>query len=182
MKEIVKEMLVKMNEDPEREGLKKTPARVDKALRFLTKGYGENVREITKGALFKEECDEMVALKSIDLFSLCEHHMLPFYGKCHVAYVPGGTIIGLSKIPRVVEVFSRRLQIQERLTKEIAESLMDVLKPKGVAVVIEALHLCMCMRGIEKQNANTITSSMFGIFKSDSRTRMEFLSLINGNK
>jgi len=174
----VKELLIKIGEDPDREGLLKTPERVERALTFLTSGYEKNVQEITKGALFEEECDEMVLLKGIDLFSLCEHHLLPFYGKCHVAYIPNGKIIGLSKIPRVIEVFSRRLQIQERLTKEIAESLMDALQPKGVGVIIDALHLCMCMRGVEKQNASTVTSSMLGLFKSDPRTRMEFLSLI----
>lgn len=178
MQEIVKQLLLKLGENPEREGLQKTPERVEKALKFLTKGYDEDVRKITNNALFEDNCDEMVVLKNIDLFSLCEHHLLPFYGKCHVAYIPKGKVIGLSKIPRIVEMFSRRLQIQERLTTEIAESLMDVLKPKGVAVVIDALHLCMCMRGVEKQNAVTITSSMLGLFKSDQRTRMEFLSFI----
>ena len=147
---------------------------------FLTEGYGKDIKKIVEKAVFEEKCDEMVILKDIDIFSMCEHHLLPFYGKCHVAYIPDGRIIGLSKIPRIIEVFSRRLQVQERLTNQIAECLTDALKPKGVAVVIEALHLCMCMRGVEKQNAITITSSMLGVFKRDSRTRMEFMSFIKG--
>ncbi len=180
MKDIIKQLLIRLGEDPEREGLKRTPERVEKSLRFLTEGYGKDVQKIIERAVFEEKCDEMVILKDIDIFSMCEHHLLPFYGKCHVAYIPDGKILGLSKIPRIIEVFSRRLQVQERLTNQIAECLTDALKPKGVAVVIEALHLCMCMRGVEKQNALTITSSMLGVFKSDSRTRMEFMSFIKG--
>ena len=180
MKDIIKQLLINLGEDPERDGLKRTPERVEKSLRFLTEGYGKDVQKIIERAVFEEKCDEMVILKDIDIFSMCEHHLLPFYGKCHVAYIPDGRIIGLSKIPRIIEVFSRRLQVQERLTNQIAECLTDALKPKGVAVVIEALHLCMCMRGVEKQNAITITSSMLGIFKRDSRTRMEFMSFIKG--
>jgi len=180
MKDIIKELLIKLGENPEREGLKRTPERVEKSLRFLTEGYGKDIKKIVEKAVFEEKCDEMVILKDIDIFSMCEHHMLPFYGKCHVAYIPDGKILGLSKIPRIIEVFSRRLQVQERLTNQIAECLTDALKPKGVAVVIEALHLCMCIRGVEKQNALTITSSMLGVFKSDSRTRMEFMSFIKG--
>ena len=180
MKDIIKELLIKLGENPEREGLKRTPERVEKSLRFLTEGYGKDVKKIIERAVFEEKCDEMVILKDIDIFSMCEHHLLPFYGKCHVAYIPDGKILGLSKIPRIIEVFSRRLQVQERLTNQIAECLTDALKPKGVAVVIEALHLCMCIRGVEKQNALTITSSMLGVFKSDSRTRMEFMSFIKG--
>jgi len=180
MKDIIKQLLINLGEDPEREGLKRTPERVEKSLRFLTEGYGKDVQKIIERAVFEEKCDEMVILKDIDIFSMCEHHLLPFYGKCHVAYIPDGKILGLSKIPRIIEVFSRRLQVQERLTNQIAECLTDALKPKGVAVVIEALHLCMCMRGVEKQNALTITSSMLGVFKSDSRTRMEFMSFIKG--
>ena len=180
MKDIIKQLLINLGEDPEREGLKRTPERVEKSLRFLTEGYGKDVKKIVEKAVFEEKCDEMVILKDIDIFSMCEHHLLPFYGKCHVAYIPDGKILGLSKIPRIIEVFSRRLQVQERLTNQIAECLTDALKPKGVAVVIEALHLCMCMRGVEKQNALTITSSMLGVFKSDSRTRMEFMSFIKG--
>jgi GTP cyclohydrolase I len=180
MKDIIKQLLISLGEDPEREGLKRTPERVEKALRFLTEGYQKDVKKIVERAVFEEKCDEMVILKDVDIFSLCEHHLLPFYGKCHVAYIPDGKILGLSKIPRIIEIFSRRLQVQERLTNQIAECLRDALKPKGVAVVIEALHLCMCMRGVEKQNALTITSSMLGVFKSDSRTRMEFMSFIKG--
>ena len=180
MKDIIRQLLISLGEDPEREGLKRTPERVEKSLRFLTEGYGKDVKKIIERAVFEEKCDEMVILKDIDIFSMCEHHLLPFYGKCHIAYIPDGKIVGLSKMPRIVEVFSRRLQVQERLTNQIAECLTDALKPKGVAVVIEALHLCMCMRGVEKQNALTITSSMLGVFKSDSRTRMEFMSFIKG--
>lgn len=180
MKDIIKQLLINLGEDPEREGLKRTPERVEKSLRFLTEGYGKDIKKIVEKAVFEEKCDEMVILKDIDIFSMCEHHMLPFYGKCYVAYIPDGKILGLSKIPRIIEVFSRRLQVQERLTNQIAECLTDALKPKGVAVVIEALHLCMCMRGVEKQNALTITSSMLGVFKRDSRTRMEFMSFIKG--
>ena len=180
MKDIIKQLLINLGEDPERDGLKRTPERVEKSLGFLTEGYGKDVKKIVEKAVFEEKCDEMVILKDIDIFSMCEHHLLPFYGKCHVAYIPDGRIIGLSKIPRIIEVFSRRLQVQERLTNQIAECLTDALKPKGVAVVIEALHLCMCMRGVEKQNAITITSSMLGVFKRDSRTRMEFMGFIKG--
>lgn len=180
MKDIIRQLLINLGEDPEREGLKRTPERVEKSLRFLTEGYGKDIKKIVERAVFEEKCDEMVILKDVDIFSMCEHHLLPFYGKCHVAYIPDGKILGLSKIPRIIEVFSRRLQVQERLTNQIAECLKDALKPKGVAVVIEALHLCMCMRGVEKQNALTITSSMLGVFKSDSRTRMEFMSFIKG--
>ena len=178
MKKAVRNLLIEIGEDPEREGLLKTPLRVDQSLRFLTSGYKMDVEDIINGAVYEEQCDDMVIIKDIDLFSMCEHHMLPFYGKAHVAYLPAGKILGLSKIPRVVEVFSRRLQVQERLTHQIACALEEHLKPKGVAVVIEALHLCMAMRGVEKQNAVTITSSMLGGFKEDSRTRQEFLSLI----
>ncbi|MBI4379163.1 MAG: GTP cyclohydrolase I FolE [Nitrospinae bacterium] len=180
MKDIIKQLLINIGEDPERAGLRKTPERVERAFRFLTEGYKKDIGKIVESATFEERCDEMVVLKDIDIFSLCEHHLLPFYGKCHIAYIPDGKILGLSKIPRIVEVFSRRLQIQERLTNQIAEHMRDALKPKGVAVVIEALHLCMCMRGVEKQNALTITSSMLGVFKSDSRTRMEFMGFIKG--
>ena len=178
MKESVKNLLIEIGEDPEREGLLKTPLRVDQSLRFLTSGYNMNVKDVFNGALYEEQCEDMVIIKDIDLFSMCEHHMLPFYGKAHVAYLPAGKILGLSKIPRVVEVFARRLQVQERLTHQIACALEEHLQPKGVAVVIEALHLCMAMRGVEKQNAVTITSSMLGGFKQDPRTRQEFLSLI----
>ena len=176
--EVVKEMLTLLGEDPTREGLARTPERVAKSLRYLTQGYQQDVKEILKHAVFKEPYDEMVIVKDIEIFSLCEHHLLPFYGKAHIAYIPNGRIIGLSKIPRLVEVFSKRLQVQERLTTQIAECLMDALKPKGVAVVIEALHLCMSMRGVKKADAYTITSSMLGAFRKDARSRSEFLSLI----
>ncbi len=174
-------MLIELGEDPSREGLKKTPERVAKSLKFLTGGYEVNIDELINDALFTVPTDEMVIVKDIDLFSLCEHHLLPFYGKCQVAYLPDEKIVGLSKIPRIVDVFSRRLQVQERLTLQIAECINKILKPKGVAVVIEALHLCMCMRGVEKQNSYTITSSMLGTFKTNPSTRSEFLSLIRSN-
>lgn len=180
MKEIIKQLLISLGEDIEREGLRRTPERVEKALRFLTEGYKKDVNKVIEGAIFDEKYDEMIILKDMDIFSLCEHHLLPFYGKCHIAYIPDGRIIGLSKIPRIAEVFSRRLQVQERLTNQIAGCIRDTLKPKGVAVVIEALHLCMCMRGVEKQNAVTLTSSMLGVFKRDPRTRMEFMNFIKG--
>ncbi len=175
---LVKEILVLLGENPKREGLGRTPARVAKSLRYLTQGYQMDAREILNNAIFKEPYDEMVIVKDIEIFSLCEHHLLPFYGKAHIAYIPNGKIIGLSKIPRLVEVFSKRLQVQERLTTQIAECLMNALNPKGVAVVIEALHLCMSMRGVRKADAYTITSSMLGAFRKDARSRSEFLSLI----
>ena len=175
---VVKEMLGLLGENPDREGLQRTPVRVAKSLRYLTEGYQMDPQAILKNAIFKEPYDEMVIVKDIDVFSLCEHHLLPFYGKAHIAYIPNGKIVGLSKIPRVVEVFSRRLQVQERLTTQIAECLMEALKPEGVAVVIEALHLCMAMRGVKKADAYTITSSMLGAFREDARSRSEFLSLI----
>jgi len=175
---VVKEMLTLLGENPKREGLVRTPVRVAKSLRYLTEGYQMDPKEILKNAIFREPYDEMVIVKDIELFSLCEHHMLPFYGKAHIAYIPNGKIVGLSKIPRIVEVFSRRLQVQERLTTQIAECLMKALRPQGVAVVIEALHLCMSMRGVKKADAYTITSSMLGAFRKDARSRSEFLSLI----
>ncbi|MBI4666414.1 MAG: GTP cyclohydrolase I FolE [Nitrospinae bacterium] len=178
MKAAVYELLTEIGEDPKREGLKKTPERVEQSLRQLTAGYKMDPMKVMEGAIFHEACDEMVIVRDIDIFSLCEHHMLPFYGKAHVAYVPSGKIVGLSKIPRVVEVFARRLQVQERLTNQVANAIMDALHPKGVGVVVEALHLCMAMRGVEKQNSVTVTSSMLGNFKTDPRTRQEFLSLI----
>ena len=178
MKELVEKILLELGEDPSREGLRNTPERVDKSLRFLTSGYWTNIDELVNGAIYKEDYDEMVIVKDIDLFSLCEHHMLPFIGKCHVAYIPKGKIIGLSKIPRLVDAFSRRLQVQERLTTQIAECIQRILAPQGVAVVIEALHLCMSMRGVEKQSSFTTTSSMLGCFKEDVRTRSEFLDLL----
>ncbi len=182
MEELVRRLLVQLGEQPDREGLEKTPKRVVASLKYLTSGYQKDVEQILNGAIFEEKYDEMVVLKDIELFSLCEHHLLPFYGKCHVAYVPDGKIVGLSKIPRLVEVFSRRLQVQERLTSQIAECLMEALNPRGVGVIIEALHLCMAMRGVEKNNAVCLTSSMLGVFRSDQRSRQEFLSLINQGK
>jgi len=179
LRNLVEQILVSLGEDPSREGLLRTPERVDQSLRFLTKGYLENVDEVLNGALFAVKYDEMVVVRDIDFFSLCEHHLLPFYGKCHVAYIPHERVVGLSKIPRLVEVFSRRLQVQERLTVQIAETLMDKLNPQGVAVVVEARHLCMMMRGVETPNAVAVTSSMHGVFLSQQQTREEFLTLIS---
>ena len=178
LKDLYRTLLTEIGENPDREGLAKTPERMERSMRFLTSGYRMNPADVVRDALFSEQCDDMVIVKDIDLFSLCEHHMLPFYGKAHVAYLPNGKVLGLSKIPRVLEVYARRLQVQERLTNQVATALQELLKPKGVAVVIEALHLCMAMRGVEKQNSVTITSAMLGAFKSDQRTRQEFLSLI----
>jgi len=176
-KEMVHEILHRLGEDPDRAGLLATPARVEKSMAFLTKGYDENPTGILRGALFDEDYDEMVIVKDIEVFSLCEHHLLPFFGKVHVAYVPKGKVIGLSKIPRLVEVFSRRLQIQERLTRQIADAIQDAIAPQGVGVVIEARHLCMMMRGIEKQHSSTVSSAMLGCFRQK-ETRLEFLSLV----
>ena len=178
MQELTRNLLAKIGEDPDREGLKKTPERFDKAIRFLTSGYRQDPREVLQRALFHESYDEMVIVKDLDVFSLCEHHILPFFGKCHVAYIPKKNIVGLSKIARVVELYSHRLQVQERLTQEIATAIMDTLSPHGVAVVVEAFHLCMMMRGIEKQNAKAVTSAMLGVFRSRQSTRMEFMELI----
>jgi len=180
--EITKKLLNEIGENPKREGLLKTPERVSKSWDFLTSGYKQNVDELINGAIFKEEYDEMVLVKDIEYFSLCEHHLLPFFGHAHIAYIPDGKIIGLSKIPRIVDLFSRRLQVQERLTQEIADSINDVLHPKGVAVVIEGQHMCMQMRGVQKTSAYMSTSHMLGIFRKDSKTRKEFLNLINLKK
>lgn len=180
MEELVKQMLVNLGEDPDREGLVRTPKRVKDSLEFLTKGYHQNLDDIVNGAVFTEKYDEMVIVKDIEFYSLCEHHMLPFYGKCHVAYIPQGKIIGLSKIPRIVDLFARRLQVQERMTCQIAETLMDVLNPEGVACVVEGVHLCMVMRGVEKQHSKAVTSSMLGSFREDGKVRSEFLNLIKG--
>ena len=176
--DLVQEMLVRLGEDPQREGLKQTPERVHKSMQFLTRGYTEDAEALLKGALFTVSYDEMVIVKDIEMFSLCEHHMLPFFGKVHVAYIPNGKVIGLSKVPRLVELFSRRLQIQERLTTQIAETIQKVIEPQGVGVVIEARHLCMMMRGVEKQHSAAVTSSMLGCFRNENETRSEFLSLI----
>jgi GTP cyclohydrolase I len=178
---LVQGMLRELGEDPGREGLLKTPERVEKALRFLTSGYRKDVREVVNGAMFSVKYDEMVIVKDIEFFSLCEHHLLPFFGKVHVAYLPKDRVVGLSKIPRVVDVFARRLQIQERLTQEIAQSLEEVLDPLGVGVVCEARHFCMMMRGVEKQHSGAVTSAMLGAFRTRKETRDEFLSLVRQN-
>ena len=179
----VRVLVTELGEDPSREGLVKTPDRVAKSLRFLTSGYDRDVDEVINDALFTVDYSEMVIVKDIDFYSLCEHHLLPFFGRCHVAYVPRDKVIGLSKVPRLVEVFSRRLQVQERLTNQIAETLAARLNPLGVAVVVEATHLCMLMRGVEKQNSRAVTSAMRGVFRTDARTRMEFLDLLHpGNR
>lgn len=175
----VKDILVQVGEDPGREGLLRTPKRVALAFKFLTSGYKQDIKKILNKAVFNECYSEMVLVKDIDFFSLCEHHMLPFYGKCHIAYIPGKKIVGLSKIPRIVDMFSRRLQVQERMTRQIGDIINKVLEPQGVAVVCEARHLCMMMRGVEKQNSVATTSCMLGIFKDDARTRAEFLRLIS---
>ena len=177
-REIVRRQLELLGEDPDREGLKRTPQRVATALAWLTRGYEMDVEHVVNGALFDAEgATNMIMVRDIELYSLCEHHMLPFFGRAHIAYIPNGSIVGLSKLPRIVEVFARRLQVQERLTEQIASALHDVLKPMGVGVVIEAYHLCMMMRGVEKQNSKTITSAVRGSFRSDQRTREEFLTL-----
>jgi GTP cyclohydrolase I len=175
--ELVHLMLERLGEDPGREGLVRTPLRAEKALRFLTSGYSKDIDRIVNGALFDVEYDEMVIVKDIEFFSMCEHHMLPFYGKAHVAYLPSGKVIGLSKIPRIVDVFARRLQVQERMTQQIADTIAQVLKPNGVGVIIEARHFCMMMRGVEKQHSGTVTSAMQGAFRERKETRDEFLSL-----
>lgn len=177
MADMVREILSRLGEDPSRDGLINTPVRVEKSLEFLTKGYDQDPNRILRGALFDVDYDEMVIVKDIEMFSLCEHHMLPFFGKVHVAYIPKGKVIGLSKIPRLVDVFARRLQVQERMTRQIADAIQDAIAPQGVGVVIEARHLCMMMRGIEKQHSSTVTSAMVGCFR-DKETRAEFLSLV----
>jgi GTP cyclohydrolase I len=176
----MRSILTLLGEDVTREGLVETPKRYAKAMEFLTSGYQKTSEEVVGNALFHENSSEIVLVKDIELFSLCEHHLLPFYGKAHVAYIPNGKIIGLSKIPRIIDIFSRRLQVQERLTTQISEELMRILKPHGVAVIIEAAHLCMMMRGVEKQHSTTITSSMLGVFRDDPTTRKELLHLLNG--
>jgi GTP cyclohydrolase I len=175
---LVTQLLRELGEDPTREGLFKTPSRVARSWRFLTSGYEKDVDSVLNGALYSVACDEMVIVKNIELFSLCEHHLLPFFGNCHVAYIPRGKVIGLSKIPRLVDVFARRLQVQERLTTQIAETIMEKINPLGVGVVIEAKHLCMIMRGVEKQNSVAVTSALLGSFRRDMQTRNEFLSLV----
>ena len=178
MQDIIRQLLTELGEDPSREGLIDTPKRVEKSLRFLTNGYAADVDAVLNNALFTVDYNEMLIVKDIDFYSLCEHHLLPFFGKCHVAYIPQGQVVGLSKIPRLVDMFARRLQVQERLTNQIAETLREKIRPLGVAVVMEATHLCMSMRGVEKQNSGAVTSAMLGVFQHDARTRMEFLDLI----
>ena len=178
MQDNIKEILEHLGEDPNREGLLATPRRVEQSLKDLTKGYEMDMSTLLNGAIFQEEVDEMVLVKDIEFYSLCEHHLLPFFGKVHVAYIPDGKIIGLSKIPRIVEMYARRLQVQERMTTEIAKALEDALAPRGVAIVTEAAHLCMMMRGVEKQSSSATASCMLGLFREDSRTRSEFLALL----
>ena len=178
MQQLIQQLLEELGEDPSREGLVRTPKRVEKALKFLTSGYEADVDTVLNGALFTVDYNEMVIVRDIDFYSLCEHHLLPFFGKCHVAYIPNGRVIGLSKIPRLVDIFARRLQLQERMTNQIAETIREKVAPLGVAVVCEGTHLCMAMRGVEKQNSFAITSAMLGNFHQDARTRMEFLQLI----
>ncbi len=180
IEKLTRGLLETIGEDPERQGLAKTPERVAKAYEYLTSGYGKDIEETLNDAIFEEKYDEMVLVRDIDFFSLCEHHMLPFFGKIHVAYIPDGKIVGLSKIPRIVDIFARRLQVQERMTQEIADTIDKYLKPRGVAVVSEASHMCMMMRGVEKQNSSTVASAMHGVFKDDARTRNEFFHLISG--
>lgn len=175
--ELYRELIARMHEDPSRDGLLATPSRVEKSMAFLTKGYTQNATQILRGAMFDVDYDEMVIVKDIEMFSLCEHHMLPFFGRVHVSYIPNGKVIGLSKIPRLIEVFARRLQVQERLTRQIADAIQEAIEPRGVGVVIEARHMCMMMRGIEKQQSTTVTSAMVGCF-SEQQTRAEFLSLV----
>jgi len=174
----VRRLIAEVGEDPDREGIRITPARVAKSLRFLTSGYRQDLDDLLNGAFYSVAYDEMVIVKDIEVFSLCEHHMLPFFGRCHVAYVPNGKVIGLSKIPRIVDVFARRLQVQERLTVQVAETLMEKIRPQGVGVIIEARHLCMIMRGVEKQNSVAVTSHMLGVFRDCDVTRSEFLRLV----
>jgi GTP cyclohydrolase I len=178
----IRSILTKLGEDPERDGLQNTPARVDRSLRFLTSGYKMDANDILNKALFDVAYDEMVIVRDIEMFSMCEHHLIPFFGKCHVGYIPNGKVIGLSKIPRLVDMYARRLQVQERLTTQIAETINDNIHPRGVAVVIEAQHLCMIMRGVEKQNSFAVTSSMLGAFKDNQNTRNEFLNLVRSAK
>src|ERR687887_21885 len=178
MQDLIRQLLAELGEDPTREGLVRTPTRVEKSLAFLTSGYRANIDEVLNDALFTVDYNEMIIVRDIDFYSLCEHHLLPFFGKCHVAYIPRTRVIGLSKIPRVVDVFARRLQIQERMTNQIAQTIREKIDPLGVAVVCEGTHLCMSMRGVEKQNSFAITSAMLGAFRDNARTRMEFLELV----
>ena len=176
--DLYRELLTRIGEDPSRDGLLRTPERMEKAMAFLTRGYNMNVTDVLHGALFDVEYDEMVIVKDVEFFSMCEHHLLPFFGKAHIAYLPNGKVIGLSKIARLVDVFARRLQVQERLTRQIADAIAEAIDPQGVAVILEAQHLCMMMRGVEKQHSSTVTSAMLGVFKTQLQTRNEFLSLV----
>jgi len=180
--ELLRELLLRLGEDPDRDGLKRTPERMQKALEYLTKGYQQDAGAVLQGALFEVSYDEMVIVKDIEMFSLCEHHLLPFFGKVHVAYIPNGKVLGLSKIPRLVDIFARRLQVQERLTVQVAEMIQEAIEPQGVGVVIEARHLCVMMRGVEKQHSSAVTSHMLGSFRNSDKTREEFLSLIRNGK
>ncbi len=180
--ELLRELLVRLGEDPDRQGLQRTPERMQKALEYLTKGYHQDPDQVLQGALFEVTYDEMVIVKDIEMFSLCEHHLLPFFGKVHVAYIPHGKVVGLSKIPRLVDIFARRLQVQERMTVQIAETIQNAVQPQGVGVVIEARHLCVMMRGVEKQHSSAVTSHMLGSFRASEKTREEFLSLIRNGK
>jgi GTP cyclohydrolase I len=180
--ELVREMLVEVGEDPDREGLRRTPERFEKALRFLTSGYKQDAEKLLNGAMFSVSYDEMVVVKDIEFYSLCEHHMLPFFGKCHVAYIPNKKVVGLSKVARLVNMYARRLQIQERLTSDIAQTISEQLNPQGVGVIVEARHLCMVMRGVEKQRSEAVTSAMLGVFRENKQTRDEFLSLVRNGR
>jgi GTP cyclohydrolase IA len=180
--ELLRELLLRLGEDPDRDGLLRTPERMQKSLEYLTRGYQQNPEQVLQGALFDVSYDEMVIVKDIEMFSLCEHHLLPFFGKVHVAYIPNGKVLGLSKIPRLVDIFARRLQVQERLTVQIAETIQSAIQPQGVGVVVEARHLCVMMRGVEKQHSSAVTSHMLGSFRNSDKTREEFLSLIRNGK
>jgi GTP cyclohydrolase I len=180
-RDLYREMLTRIGEDPTRDGLLRTPERMEKSMAFLTRGYKMDVTEVLHDALFDVDYDEMVIVKDVEFFSMCEHHLLPFFGKAHIAYVPNGKVIGLSKIPRLVDVFARRLQVQERLTRQVGEAITEAINPQGVAVILEAQHLCMMMRGVEKQHSSTVTSAMLGVFKTQLQTRNEFLSLVRRN-
>ena len=182
MQQLYAELLTRVGEDPARDGLLRTPERMEKSMAFLTHGYHQSIEKVLHDALFDVDYDEMVIVKDIEFYSLCEHHLLPFFGKAHIAYVPNGKVIGLSKIPRIVDVFARRLQVQERLTQQVAEAIEEAIHPQGVGVVLEAQHLCMMMRGVEKQSSNTVTSAMLGVFKSQLQTRNEFLSLVERSR
>ncbi len=182
LEDLVKQTLLEIGEDPDREGLIKTPERVARSLKFLTRGYQQDIEKVINGAIFTQDCDDMVIVKDIEFYSLCEHHMLPFFGKCHIGYIPKGRVFGVSKLARLVDVFARRLQIQERMTQQIAQQIFEIIEPEGVGVVVEAQHLCMRMRGVEKQNSQMVTSSMLGSFRKETATRIEFLNLINANR